>query len=166
MCGIPGSGKSTWIRQKKSELPGHTVIISRDEVRFKMLEESDEYFAKEKEVFKKFISLIECALLTENTSTVVADATHLSPASRKKLLANLSGVTSKMKDLQIIAVVINIPLEVALERNAHREGRAYVPPSAIKNMFNSFSLPTLDEGFDEIYIYKLKGLAKIIAKEK
>ena len=35
-----------------------------------------------------------------------------------------------------------------------REGRAFVPETAIRNMFSNFSIPAFEEGFDNIYIYR------------
>lgn len=58
VMGIPGSGKSTWI---ENHLYESSVRISRDEVRFSMVSEEEEYFSKEKAVFKEFIYRInEC----------------------------------------------------------------------------------------------------------
>ena len=48
MAGIPGSGKSTWIRSKLT--PG-AEWISRDNVRFAILTDEDDYFAHEDDVF-------------------------------------------------------------------------------------------------------------------
>lgn len=52
LCGIPGSGKSTWA---KNHLDDNSIWISRDLIRFSMVSEEEEYFSKEKEVFKEFI---------------------------------------------------------------------------------------------------------------
>lgn len=51
MIGIPGSGKSTWAKANKKE---KDIYVSRDEVRFSLLQDGDEYFSKEKEVLKEF----------------------------------------------------------------------------------------------------------------
>ena len=56
MCGIPGSGKSTWAKKRLMENGG--IWISRDEVRFSMVKEDEDYFSKECEVFDKFIANI------------------------------------------------------------------------------------------------------------
>ena len=81
VMGTPGSGKSTWIQNHLDE---HSVWVSRDDVRFSMVAEDEEYFSKEKQVFKEYTRRINNAL--ENGYDVFADATHLNKASRNKLL--------------------------------------------------------------------------------
>ena len=56
LCGCPGSGKSTWTQQYKENKK--VVIISRDEIRFRLVSEKEEYFSKETQVFNIFISEI------------------------------------------------------------------------------------------------------------
>lgn len=144
MCGTPGSGKSTWI-DNHLDLFADDRRISRDEIRFSMVAEDEEYFSKEKEVFKEFVDRINIALANEYN--VYADATHLNKASRNKLIRQI------IKADEINAIVINAPLEVALERNENRRGtRSYVPRSQIRRMFYSFEKPEFIEGFTKIYV--------------
>ena len=44
LMGAPGSGKSTWV---KNHMTLNDSYISRDDVRFSMVPEGDEYFSKE-----------------------------------------------------------------------------------------------------------------------
>lgn len=142
MSGIPGSGKSYWAQH---HIDNKTKYISRDEIRFSMLTDEDEYFAKEKEVFKEFCRQIDKAFETYNT--VIADATHLNFASRNKTLRNIK---TKLDEINVI--FINTPLEVAIERNSKRTGRKLVPEQTIRNMYNSIVLPDELEGINKTYI--------------
>ena len=55
MVGIPGSGKSTFAKHYSEDANNMPIVwISRDEVRYSLISEKDEYFAKEKDVFKVF----------------------------------------------------------------------------------------------------------------
>ena len=141
LCGIPGSGKSTWV---KKHLDKFDKYVSRDEIRFSMVAEDEEYFSKETEVFKEY-----CSQITENLNkgyNVFADATHINKGSRKKLLDNISGFDN------VFCIVIQNPLEITLKRNENRIGtRGYVPKSVIRRMHYQFEFPTHKEGFKTIY---------------
>lgn len=138
MVGVPGSGKSTYA---KKHFPGASYV-SRDKIRFDLVAENEEYFSKEDEVFTEFINTINLELAYGND--VVADATHLNPKSRHKLLKNLD--INLIRNIEIIAVIMATPLEECIKRNENRKGtRAYVPPEVIKKMYNSFKTPTFEE---------------------
>lgn len=59
MCGAPGSGKTTIA---KKILCNKDIYISRDEIRYSIITDQDEYFSKEKEVFNEYIRQIDEAL--------------------------------------------------------------------------------------------------------
>jgi predicted kinase len=139
MVGIPGSGKSTFAKTLKGK------YVSRDEVRFKLLQDGDDYFAKEGEVFQKFIYEIEEGL--SRCSDVIVDATHLNKGSRYKLL-------SKVRPERVVAIVMDTSLDVCLQRNAQRSGRALVPEDVIRDMYQHMTIPNYDEGFDAIIMIK------------
>lgn len=144
MMGTPGSGKSTWIQNHLDE---HTVWISRDDVRFSMVAEDEEYFSKEKEVFKEYVRRINNAL--ENNYNVFADATHLNKASRNKLL---TAINSEL-NIEIDVVWIKTPLEDCISQNDNRKGtRSFVPRSVIRRMNSQIEAPEFEEGIKKIYI--------------
>ena len=140
MMGAPGSGKTTWC---KNNVPKNAVYISRDEIRFSIIKDEDSYFSKEKIVYDIFINKINEAL--ESGLDVYADQTSLNAGSRKKLINALN-----KKPDEIIGIYFTTPLDIVLQRNAQRTGRALVPEDVVVNMFNSLTRPTLDEGFTEI----------------
>lgn len=145
MCGIPGSGKSTYLKTRFIQPP---VVVSRDEIRFKMVREDEEYFSHEKEVYNEFINQITQEL--KFFPEVFVDATHLNEASRTKLLRSLGG---NLKDVEVNIIWMKVPLEVALKQNENRKGtRAYVPETVIRRMASQMTIPTKEEGFEHIYI--------------
>ena len=143
MMGVPGSGKSTYA---KNILKYGDIYVSRDEIRYSLLTDKDDYFAKENEVIKTFIESIDKSLVMEEyCGDVFADATHLSPKGRAQVLKQL-----KNKD-RVSVIYLDIPLNVILERNAKRTGRALVPENVVRRMYNSIQLPTRAEGIESIY---------------
>lgn len=134
MCGAPGSGKSYFVEHNLA-LDG--IVVSRDKVRFSMISDGDEYFSKEKAVFKEFVRQIQEGL--DNGKVVYADATHLNGVSRLKLLNSLN-----LEYTDVIPIFFKVSLETCLARNAKREGRAKVPESALMNMYHSMTDPAND----------------------
>lgn len=138
MCGIPGSGK-TYLANKY--LKNNNVrYISRDEIRFSIIKENEEYFSHEKEVFKKFAEAVAQALI--NGFDAIADATHLNRISRDKLIRAIDQYTT---DYTIEYVVADAPLDLCMKRNASREGRARVPDVIMYRMAKSFEDITNEE---------------------
>ena len=137
--------------------PKTDVCISRDNIRFSLLKEEEDYFAHENEVRNIFFGAIRNnTFISKDFDTVFIDATHLTPKSRRLTMNHIAPDTYK------IAVSFEVPVEIALERNAHREGRALVPESVIRNMHRSFQRPKLREGFDEVWHIAAEG---VITKE-
>lgn len=144
MIGIPCSGKTTLAQRQ----PG-AAHVSRDTIRFSLLQENDNYFAREKEVFDLFAKTINNYL--KLGLDVVADATHLNTKSRYKLFHKLS---YNPNTTNVIAIYMNLPLETCLERNEKRKGtQSYVPPHEIYSMHLRLEPPTYREPFNYIYTY-------------
>lgn len=148
MCGAPGSGKSTWVERNFMSFSGYTKVVSRDQIRFSILKDDEDYFAHENEVYNKFIEEIKDGL--ENCNTTIADATHINVYSRTKLLRSLG---KSLKGIKVKAIAMKPSLNICLDRNEKREGRSRVPRSQLRRMYYSFDMPSLDEGFDEIWKY-------------
>ena len=116
MVGAPGSGKSTWIKDRINTFKGSCAVVSRDKIRFALLDEGDDYFSKEKLVWEEYIKAAKAALfLNDNT---FLDATHLNETSRTKILRALK---DSLKDVEINAIVIKPSLDIILKQNNMRE---------------------------------------------
>ena len=133
--GLPGSGKSTWIKGQLNKKGGFWA--SRDAVRFSMVREDEPYFERETEVFNAWIAQICEALANPLIEDIYVDATHLNDRSREKTLSRLPKENIK----KITNVVFLVPIETCLERNAQRTGREVVPEDTIRNMQKSFKMP-------------------------
>ena len=136
LAGIPGSGKSTWARRQVEKFGG--VHCSRDEIRFSLLKDGEDYFAHEDEVIRLWTEKVHQAILSPDAKDVYIDATHLTEKARAKVINALP-----TSDYDIITVFFNVPLEVCIARNEKRTGRAYVPPQTIRNMYASYNDHTI-----------------------
>lgn len=151
LSGPPASGKSTWVR---SQLTKGSEWISRDNVRFSIVKEDEEYFSHEDEVFDTFIAYINQSLKDPDIHTIYIDATHLNKRARHKVLSRIR----KRNISELNCVCFCVPPSVCQERNALREGRARVPAAAIENMFKSYAYPGIDEGFAHVYEVDADGV--------
>lgn len=154
-CGIPGSGKSTEARHMAGSLAarGLTVEhISRDELRFSMISDESEYFSKEKEVFSKFVEKMNNSL-NKNNCTII-DATHISKASRAKILRRVEDPAN----VRLLVLYLTTPIDVCKQQNDLRTGRERVPQEAIEKMVEQFEEPTEKEfaefGFDSVEVWE------------
>ena len=106
LCGVSGSGKSTFAHQ---HFPT-TTIVSSDKMREAITD--DELNQKcNQDAFELYYALIDKRLKWGRN--VVADATHLTPSSRAKLL-------EMVVDRNVYAVVFDLPKDVLLGRDASR----------------------------------------------
>lgn len=133
LCGIPGSGKSTYAKELLKLHP-EWKYVSRDEVRYEFVSDQEHYFDRETDVYKEFCNRISMHLI--NGDTVIADATHISKASRIKLMNSLD-----IQPDEVIVVVLNTPFQICKERNSKRVGITRVPDDSMFRMKNKFKSP-------------------------
>lgn len=151
MIGAPGSGKSTWVkRQLRNDIDAY---VSRDEIRFSLLQDEEDYFAREKEVFDIFTQRIADYINDDNDLyRIFADASHLNYGSRMKLLNTLKAKGVNLNQININYIYMFTSLATCLERNALREGRARVPDKTIEEMYKSLREPEASEPVKNVYI--------------
>ena len=128
MSGIPGCGKSTWARKFTAE-HDNVVNVSRDEIRFSLLADGNDYFAREDDAVAIFYSEINEALAEGHD--VIADATHISERALRNTMRRID------IDCNKVLVSFDTPLDTCIARNALRDGRARVPERVIRNMWLS-----------------------------
>ena len=91
-------------------------------------------------IFAEFIHRIKDAFNEDGITNVIADATHLSWGSRRKLLNALG----REKGENVIPVVIKNNLEEILFNNDKRIGRSKVPHSTVCRMYSQMTDPITD----------------------
>lgn len=154
-CGIPGSGKSIEARRMAGSLTARGITvehISRDELRFSMISNESEYFSKEKKVFSKFVEKMNNSL-NKNDCTII-DATHISKASRAKILRRVEDPAN----VRLLVLYLTTPIDVCKQQNDLRTGRERVPQEAIERMAEQFEEPIEKEfvgfSFDRIEVWE------------
>jgi len=156
LVGIPGCGKTTWATNFIKEHRDIEDIryVSRDEIRFELVDPQERYFSHEKEVFKRFVGTIAQTLI--DGFDVIADATHISIKSRKKLLAGIDNFG--FLDYSIIFIYFNTSYAICCGRNSQRTDRALVPQSTMESMYKNFRKPSMLEDERCIGLWLMKGI--------
>ena len=145
LIGVPGSGKSTWI--KNQDWAVDIPVVSTDNF--------VEAYAKEQgktynEVFKDYMPIAvklmanQALICQANGLDVIWDQTSTTVASRIRKFNTLP-------KYEHIAVVFATPEPEELARRlASRPGKN-IPNDVMRSMIDGFVMPTEDEGFTEIW---------------
>jgi predicted kinase len=147
LIGVPGSGKSTWI--KNQEWTENMPIVSTDKfVEDYAIEQEKTY----SDVFEEYMP-IAVRLMTNHALTCQAnyldfvwDQTSTTVASRKRKFNTLLD-----SQYEHIAIVFKTPDEEELKRRLTSRPGKVIPWPVIQDMIDNFETPTEEEGFKEIW---------------
>ena len=137
LVGLPGSGKSTFVKRYKEY-----KVHSSDDIREELTGDVNRQDINNL-VFKILHNRVKEDLL--NGQSVIYDATNLNRKRRKAFLQELNKI-SCWKYCLLIAT----PFEVCLERNSQRDRK--VPYDVIERMYKNFDIPWYNEGWDNIWV--------------
>ena len=145
LIGVAGVGKSTYIKQTKTE---KSLVLSSDDLRIELfgsLEAGNKPDATPI-VFQTLHERMKEALLSKKYDTIFYDATNLSRKLRKGFYQQFK------KFAEIEAVVLAKPLSTIIEQNSQRVGFAKVPNSVIRRMYESLQVPRIGVDCDKIQV--------------
>ncbi|WP_324192789.1 polynucleotide kinase-phosphatase [Nocardia transvalensis] len=150
LVGCTGSGKSSFARR---HFPG-TAIVSSDVCRGIVSDDENDQGATE-DAFALLHHIVGVRL-RRGLRTVV-DATNVQPVARRELVR-----VAREHDVLPVAIVLDVPDQVCLERNAHRPDRAHLGRHVVARQQRDLrrSLRSLErEGFRKIHV--LRGVEEI-----
>lgn len=145
LIGVPGAGKSTWIKNQV-KLLGLPVVSTDNFVEAHAAKEGKTY----NEVFQDYMPIAvrlmanQVLICRANKLDVIWDQTSTTVNSRKKKF-------NMLPDYEHIAVVFATPEpEELAKRLASRPGKN-IPAHVMKTMIEGFEMPSDEEGFKEIW---------------
>lgn len=142
LCGLPGSGKSYYAREKAQS---NDVIVSSDSIREELYGDAS-IQENPALIFSTMFQRTRAALWMGRN--VFYDATNINSKRRINLLKQLK---KDCPGVHYICVIIATPIDVCHERNGERE--RVVPFHVIDRMLRQFEMPYEGEGWDEILIH-------------
>lgn len=137
MCGIPRSGKSTWINKNKT----NEVIVSADDLRYLVY---NQRFWKDGEPLMWSIRGIFLTYLLQQGVNIIVDETNTLIKNRESIIK-----LAKEYNYEVIGYYFKTGLDTCIYRAKKTQQEDLIP--IIERMYHQFEEPTIEEGFDEIY---------------
>lgn len=157
LVGLPGVGKSTLINSIKDALLKVKIsssiveVVSTDNI---IEEVAAQYKLTYNEVFGDLIGFATKVshsnarkYFDKATDLVVWDQTNLTRKSRKQKISMIPGY------YRVIAIYLPAPNEDEHNRRLNRPGKI-IPSHVMESMRKSVEMPSISEGFDEVFVYK------------
>jgi predicted kinase len=145
LIGIPGSGKSTWIKNQTWAL-GLTVVSTDAFVEDYARAQGKTYSEVFTEYMPTAVNLMaeQVVFAREHGHTIIWDQTSTTVASRTRKF-------NMLPDYEHIAVVFKTPDHKELMRRLFSRPGKDIPDHIIASMIASWEDPTEEEGFKEIW---------------
>jgi predicted kinase len=146
MVGVPGSGKSTWVKNQEFWMKDCAYISTDMWVEMEAERRGVTYSEIFQEYMPKAVELMvnQVELARDKGMDIIWDQTSTTIATRAKKFRMLP-------EYYAIAVVFRIPEPEELQRRlASRPGKV-IPSEVLDDMIAKWQEPTLEEGFNEIW---------------
>jgi predicted kinase len=145
LIGVPGSGKSTWIKNQDWAL-GLTIVSTDAFVEDYARAQGKTYSEVFEEYMPRAVELMaqQVVFAREHDHTVIWDQTSTTVASRARKFRMLP-------DYEHIAVVFQTPDEEEHQRRLKTRPGKIIPEEVLFDMVWNFEMPSEEEGFKEIW---------------
>jgi predicted kinase len=148
LVGLPGSGKSTWVKKFILDNPDY-IVVSTDDIIENYAKSVGKTYS---EVFDEYMSNaeveynIKLATNLREGKSIIVDRTNLYVKSRRKILSKVP------KDYRKISIIFNTHIDEIQKRLAVREKSTgkIIPDYIFSSMTKGYQEPVLSEGFDDI----------------
>lgn len=149
LCGLPGSGKSTWRTKHLLSNPDAVTVSTDDMIEEYAAEKGLTYSeAWNKVDMKSFNTRFKYAIkaAVEAGQDIIIDRTNMGVKSRRELMKH---VTEDYTVHAVVFVVTDAVLKERLKTRAEKTGKV-IPEFVLKNMANNYVAPTREEGFTSV----------------
>jgi tRNA uridine 5-carbamoylmethylation protein Kti12 len=149
LVGVPGSGKSTWYHNQSwlgQDKKNHKYVSTDQHVEGHARDQGKTY----SEVFEEYMpTAVEQMCVNVNFAAalgldIVWDQTSTTATSRRKKF-------NMLPNYEHIAVVFRTPDKQEHARRLNSRPGKVIPDEIIQDMIDRFEMPTLEEGFVEIW---------------
>lgn len=156
LVGVPGSGKSHWANDHDTDIDYLTYeddyahVLSTDDIISDIADLLDKTYTQ---IFDTAIGASQSAvnalitLKSISLRDIILDQTNLTVKSR---MGKLDLLRNK-EEYRKIAIYFDTPLEIIKDRLNQRNATGkIIGDKLLHRMLDSFEMPTLEEGFDEV----------------
>ena len=140
LCGLPYSGKSTLRRIIMDKNPG-IVLISADQIRYQIY---GQRYRQETEALMWAIRNHFLEILFQNANYIIIDETNTTIKRRSPIIR-----LAKQYEYKVYCFYLDIDKDICINRIKERNDIKMM--SVIDRQIEQFEVPTMDEGFKEIY---------------
>lgn len=154
LAGAPGSGKSTWAKQKQKESDVSCQIFESDAYRLEMFGTLDHEVQNQKhhaplfeKMRKEFLNQVKYAHDADINIDLIYDATNI---SRKRRIGLYKEIKQTNPNAKVIVVVFYKLLNELLEINEQRVKQKQIPKDKLKHIYINMQPPRLGVDCDDI----------------
>ena len=145
LIGVPASGKSTWLSEEGVDAE---VLASSDNTIEVVAARYGMTYSQGFKTLIDFAQLVfenDLKTAIKDNLNIVIDRTNLTPKVRKRFIDMF-----KKAGYKITAIYFETPQQAEWDRRIKSRPGKEIPDYVLKSMSLNFTIPSLEEGFDEI----------------